>query len=77
MEFQIRVHFAVGPSLTDPIPGWIDNLFGISGLWAASIKGLLRTQYGIPARFDTVPVDIAIKTIVLASWSRALGIRIR
>ncbi|XP_026285207.2 fatty acyl-CoA reductase 1-like isoform X2 [Frankliniella occidentalis] len=57
------------PAYKDPIPGWIDNLNGMGGMWAAGGKGLIRVLYEPnPVIFNTVPADLAVKNTILASW---------
>ncbi|KAK3917438.1 Fatty acyl-CoA reductase 1 [Frankliniella fusca] len=67
----------VMPTHKDPIPGWIDNLYGLGAFWAGGMTGLIRASPGEENTFDTVPADLVTKTTVLASWARALDIRIR
>ncbi|KAE8737141.1 hypothetical protein FOCC_FOCC017398 [Frankliniella occidentalis] len=65
----------LGPK--DPFPGWVDNLYGLGGVWAAGWKGLIRVTPGDGIVFDTVPADVVTKTTILASWARGRGISIR
>lgn len=56
-------------SWREPIPGWIDNFNGPSGLLLAINKGLLRTMYvknsGIS---DLIPVDITVNTMIASAY---------
>ncbi|KAK3917434.1 Putative fatty acyl-CoA reductase [Frankliniella fusca] len=63
----------VVPTLKDPIPGWIDNLYGLSGFWVGGFKGLMRIVYCDNIVFNSVPADVATKNIVLASWIKGIG----
>jgi len=56
----------------DPIPGWIDNVNGATGLIALGAKGLLRSLCGDlrRVRADLVPVDIVASTLIVAAWHR-------
>lgn len=59
-------------TLAEPIPGWIDNFQGPVGLMVAAGKGLVHvaiTESSVTA--DYMPVDIAIKAIIVAAWDRA------
>ncbi|XP_052132153.1 fatty acyl-CoA reductase wat-like, partial [Frankliniella occidentalis] len=67
----------VTPTFRDPFPGWVDNLYGLGGVWAAGWKGLIRVTPGDGIVFDTVPADVVTKTTILASWARGRGISIR
>ncbi|CAH2218452.1 jg22118 [Pararge aegeria aegeria] len=58
-------------SYREPMPGWIENFNGPMGLIIASGKGILRTLYGDPdITGDFIPVDLAIKGFIAASWIR-------
>ncbi|XP_052738805.1 putative fatty acyl-CoA reductase CG5065 [Bicyclus anynana] len=55
----------------EPMPGWVDNFNGPVGIMVASGKGILRTLYAsVDNSLDYIPVDIAIKSIIVASWIR-------
>jgi fatty acyl-CoA reductase len=46
----------------EPIPGWVDNLNGPTGMMAATGKGVLRSVWAMGDMVaDFVPVDICIK----------------
>lgn len=58
-------------SLDEPMPGWIDNFNGPTGLLVACGIGLLRTTYGDPdVVSDFTPVDTSIKAMIVAAWKR-------
>ncbi|CAH2211078.1 fatty acyl-CoA reductase 1-like [Pararge aegeria] len=58
-------------SISEPVPGWMGNFNGPIGLIIASSKGILHTVYGDPKiTADYIPVDVAIKSFVVASWIR-------
>ncbi|CAH2101757.1 unnamed protein product [Euphydryas editha] len=55
----------------DPFPGWIENFNGPSGIFVACGKGILRVMYTSPdVVSDYIPVDVAIKAFIAASWIR-------
>lgn len=61
----------VVPSIEEPFPGWIDNFNGPMGLICASATGVLRSAYMDPSvKGDYVPVDVSIKSIIIAAWMR-------
>ncbi|XP_018060142.1 PREDICTED: fatty acyl-CoA reductase 1-like [Atta colombica] len=63
----------VGPSLDEPFPGWIDNIYGPMGLFLIGGKGLLRVSYlNKIAAEDMIPVDIVTKTILIVIWKLKL-----
>nr|CAH0106207.1 unnamed protein product [Daphnia galeata] len=62
----------VTASMTEPLPGWIDNLNGPSGMIVGIAKGLVRTVR-LDSRLvaDLILVDIAINLMIAAAWDRA------
>ncbi|XP_041970554.1 putative fatty acyl-CoA reductase CG5065 [Aricia agestis] len=58
-------------SLSEPIPGWVDNFNGPTGILVAGAKGVLRTIYTDPEIIsDYIPVDVVIKGLVTIAWAR-------
>ncbi|EEB16462.1 male sterility domain-containing protein, putative [Pediculus humanus corporis] len=56
----------------EPLPGWIDNLNGPTGLLAGAGKGILRTLLCYRELIaDLIPVDIAINLLVTVAWHTA------
>nr|CAD7396895.1 unnamed protein product [Timema poppensis] len=56
----------------EPIPGWVDNLNGPTGMIAGAGKGVLRTilcYRDLVA--DLVPVDVAINLLISVAWHTA------
>ncbi|XP_011705739.1 PREDICTED: fatty acyl-CoA reductase 1-like, partial [Wasmannia auropunctata] len=63
----------VFPSLKEPFPGWIDNLYGPIGMCVITAKGLYRVHYCSKyGNEDIIPVDIVIKTILVVAWKLGL-----
>ncbi|CAK9304090.1 unnamed protein product [Gordionus sp. m RMFG-2023] len=59
----------VGASWQEPIPGWIDNYNGPTGLLTAMGKGLLRIMRGNNfATADIIPVDISVNLMITLAW---------
>lgn len=53
----------------DPLPGWIDNINGPTGLMVAVGKGLLRTMHVLPkCRAEVIPVDIVVNTMIASTY---------
>ena len=66
----IRPSIVVG-AWQEPVPGWIDNFNGPTGLMAAGLSGLLRTILVDREKVaDFVPVDIVINVMIVAAWKR-------
>jgi hypothetical protein len=53
----------------DPIPGWVENLHGPTGLLVGAGKGVIRSMH-CRSEFsaDIMPCDIAINTIIILAW---------
>ena len=57
----------------EPLPGWIDNFNGPTGLITGFGKGLMRTMLcdeNLVA--DFVPVDVPINMMITAAWHTAV-----
>jgi len=56
----------------EPLPGWVDNLNGPTGLFAGAGKGILRTLHcRRDCVADMVPVDIPINVMCAVAWKIA------
>lgn len=63
----------VGAAWKEPVPGWIDNYNGPSGLYVAAGKGILRSMKGdYRGVADIIPVDIPVNMIIAAAWYTAV-----
>lgn len=61
-------------SMDEPMPGWIDNFNGPTGLLVACGIGLLRTTCADPdVVSDFTPVDTSIKAMIVAAWRRGVA----
>ncbi|GBP57038.1 Putative fatty acyl-CoA reductase CG5065 [Eumeta japonica] len=73
LVFKLHVQGTNEEGFEEPIPGWIVNFNGPVGLIAASGKGIMRSIYSDPDIVaDHIPVDIAIKCFIAASWIRGV-----
>lgn len=62
----------VCPAVSEPLPGWVDNVNGPVGPWVAIGKGTLSCVFGdADAVADLVPVDVCINLMVAAAWGCA------
>lgn len=63
----------VGAAWKEPLPGWIDNYNGPSGLYIAIGKGILRSMKcdndGVA---DIIPVDIPVNMLITVAWYTAV-----
>ncbi|XP_045770373.1 putative fatty acyl-CoA reductase CG5065 [Maniola jurtina] len=63
----------VVPALNEPMPGWVDNLNGATGIIYAASRGVLHTMYCKEStKMDTVPVDITINALILLAYLTGL-----
>lgn len=59
-------------SLSEPVAGWMDNFHGPVGLMVAAGKGIVHIALADKAVVaDYMPVDIAIKAVIVSAWERA------
>lgn len=59
----------MSPSFTEPVPGWVDNLNGPTGLMIAAGKGVVRSMHcNGDHRVQMIPVDVAINAIIAIAW---------
>ena len=66
---NIFCHFEVIATAREPVSGWIDNLYGPTGLLVASNLGITRSTLANPKFVaDVVPVDYVVNLAVAASW---------
>lgn len=60
--------------MKEPVAGWVDNFNGPVGLMVGGGKGVLRVVYGdSKLKADFIPVDVAIKAMIVASWKRGIN----
>lgn len=59
-------------SWKEPLPGWVDNLNGPTGLILGCAKGVIRTLYCRSDMVaDLVPVDVPINLMIAVAWYTA------
>uniref|UniRef100_A0AAR5Q7C2 Fatty acyl-CoA reductase n=2 Tax=Dendroctonus ponderosae TaxID=77166 RepID=A0AAR5Q7C2_DENPD len=74
-EYQSKLPIAIcRPSIViaawkEPLPGWVDNLNGPTGILIGAGKGVIRTMH-CNADFiaDVVPVDVSVNSLMLIAW---------
>ncbi|XP_060533921.1 fatty acyl-CoA reductase wat-like [Cylas formicarius] len=56
----------------EPVPGWIDNMYGPTGVAAGTISGALRVVRCDPDKTaELVPVDTCVAAMVACAWDVA------
>jgi len=62
----------VGAIWKEPLPGWIDNVNGPTGIFIGVGKGLLTDMCGnVDIKTDIIPVDIVANMLIAAAVYRA------
>lgn len=63
----------VTAAFKEPMPGWVDNLNGPTGLLVGAGKGVIRTMHCNDSyQADVVPVDIAVNACIILSYITAI-----
>lgn len=58
--------------MKEPVSGWIDNVYGATGVLLGVAVGLLRSLYGNKANnAEMVPADYVINSCLAAMWDIA------
>ncbi|KAG5891613.1 hypothetical protein JTB14_037127 [Gonioctena quinquepunctata] len=58
----------------EPIPGWVDNLNGPTGILIGAGKGVIRTMHAdLKLDADVVPVDMVINSLLIIAWKIGSG----
>ncbi|KAK5638477.1 hypothetical protein RI129_012772 [Pyrocoelia pectoralis] len=71
----------VTASWKEPIPGWVDNIGGITGILMECARGTIKSIVcNEKLMMDLIPVDIVANTLITAAWHiaayRTNGIRV-
>ncbi|XP_075233637.1 fatty acyl-CoA reductase wat-like isoform X2 [Lycorma delicatula] len=54
----------------EPVPGWIDNLYGLTGVLVGHESGFLRVMECDPhAVADIIPVDMVANIVIASAWN--------
>ena len=62
----------VTAALKEPLPGWIDNINGPTGIFAGEAQGILRVvNVNAELVAEIIPVDFAINLMIAAAWYTA------
>ncbi|XP_015187915.1 PREDICTED: putative fatty acyl-CoA reductase CG5065 [Polistes dominula] len=74
MEFQVASfdHPLLFQRKKKPIVGWINNLYGFTGVIFGSLTGMLRTVYCDKNLIcDIIPANYVVNNIIAAAWDVA------
>lgn len=68
-RYQRFCTILVGCTKSEPEPGWLVNMNGVTGVVAPIIVGFLRTvQLSKGKITDIVPVDYAVNALISVMW---------
>lgn len=60
--------------LDEPIPGWLENYSGPTGIITGIANGVLRTMICEQDMvFDIIPVDTVINVLIATAWQTAIN----
>lgn len=56
----------------EPVAGWVNNIYGATGIVVGSAIGLLRTLHCDPDMVaDIIPADYVVNAVLVAAWDIA------
>ncbi|XP_058448455.1 putative fatty acyl-CoA reductase CG5065 [Malaya genurostris] len=62
-------------AIKEPFPGWIDNVYGITGIMMEIGRGTISSiMCDQKCVMDVIPVDIVCNTLIAAAWENAMTI---
>lgn len=65
-------------TVEDPVKGWLDNFNGPVGMLVGGGKGILRVVHANPTTVsDFIPVDVAIKAMLITTHKRGIKTYVR
>lgn len=71
-RYCFNSHPSVISTAEEPIPGWINNTYGPTGIVAAAGLGLMRTLHcDKNCKADVVPCDYVINALIASAWYTA------
>lgn len=54
------------PAVQEPVPGWVDNLNGPTGVMIGAAKGVIRSMIcNGDLKSEIIPVDISINALII------------
>lgn len=60
------------PTYKEPVAGWIDNMYGPTGIVVGVGSGLLRVLYAVETNnAELVPVDMCVNALLASAWDVA------
>jgi len=63
-------NIVVGCTVSEPEPGWLDNLNGLSSVVTPMIIGLLRVLHISTKKCsDIVPIDYTVNALISVMWN--------
>ena len=64
--------FTVTAAWREPVPGWVDNVCGITGIMMEIGRGTIRSIIcDQKLTMDLIPVDFVVNTLIGVAWHTA------
>lgn len=60
------------PVAQEPIAGYVENLYSLSGLAVANALGINRVNYYKNGVLDVIPADYVVSQLIAAGWYAGL-----
>lgn len=59
-------------AIEEPYPGWVDNVYGITGIMMEIGRGTISSiMCDEKCVMDLIPVDIVVNTLISAAWANS------
>lgn len=63
----------MSPSYQEPLPGWVDNLNGPTGIMVGAAKGVIRSMHCDGKLIsECIPVDYAVNGLLVVPYEWSL-----
>lgn len=71
-KILIHIFYTVIATYREPVRGWIDNVYGPTGLVVGAGTGVLHTYFGnSDVITDMIPVDMVVNALICATKETA------
>lgn len=68
-DYCYCIFLTVIATANEPLPGWIDNLYGPTGIVTGVMTGIIKSlPCDLNAVTDLVPADLTVNALIAASW---------
>lgn len=72
LQYIFLHYFSVISTYKEPVSGWIDNIFGVTGALVGGGAGLLRVMnFDKNYTAQIVPADLTVNSLIASAWDVA------